>query len=115
MSINERLKYFRTKVLHVTQETFANSIFLSRSNYSGIETGKVTLTNRVIEDICYKYNMNRQWLMEGTGEIFLTKEQPSQAVPSFISDFYSLSEEGQKEISKYITAIIAAKKKEEED
>lgn len=78
MSSNERLKYFRTKVVYLLQENFANSIYLSDQIIQKLKQ-KLTFTNRIIEDIC------------------------------------SLSEEWQKEVSKYITAIIAAKKKEEED
>ena len=115
MNSSERLKYLRKDILHLNQEVFANKIGISRSNIGNIELGRVRLIERVAMDICREYNINRAWLLNGTGEIFCTNEISDQSGPSFLSNFYSLSEEGQKEVSKYITAIIAAKKKEEED
>ena len=51
----------------MTQEEFAASIKISRSNLGSIEIGRITLTDRVISDICEKYNVNEQWLSTGEG------------------------------------------------
>lgn len=115
MESHERLKFLRKSILKISQKEFGESLGLKPNSISDLENKKSIITQATFKNICHEYNVNYQWLLHGTGEIFLTKEHPSQAVPSFISDFYSLSEEGQKEITKYITAIIAAKKKEEED
>ncbi|HGS8960203.1 TPA: helix-turn-helix domain-containing protein [Clostridioides difficile] len=58
------------KILKLTQEEMSASLKISRSNYGNIETGKVGLTERVKSDICDIYNVNKEWLETGTGEIF---------------------------------------------
>ncbi|WP_230104567.1 helix-turn-helix domain-containing protein [[Clostridium] scindens] len=55
----------------MTQEEFAESIKISRSNLGNIETKKVTVTERVISDICEKHNINKEWLINGTGDVFI--------------------------------------------
>ncbi|MET1834219.1 helix-turn-helix transcriptional regulator [Clostridioides difficile] len=59
------------KILKLTQEEMSASLKISRSNYGNIETGKVGLTERVKKDICDIYNVNKEWLETGTGEIFI--------------------------------------------
>ncbi|EGT3784025.1 TPA: helix-turn-helix transcriptional regulator [Clostridioides difficile] len=59
------------KTLGHTQEEVAKSIKISRSNYGNIETGKVNPTERVISDICDIYNVNKEWLETGKGEMFI--------------------------------------------
>lgn len=113
MEINRRIKFLRKNLLHISQKDFSSAIGLKPNTISDIETGKSVITNLTIKVICYEYNVSRDWLLYGTGEIFISKDT-SLSTPDFISDFYLLSDEGQKEVSKYITAIIAAKKKEEE-
>lgn len=67
MNINQRIKFLRKERLHITQEEFASSIKISRSNLGSIETGRIALTDRVISDICEKYNVNENWLRSGEG------------------------------------------------
>lgn len=70
MKIFERIRKLRKDVLHMTQKEFAESIKISRSNLGNIETEKVAVTNRVIYDICEKHNINRDWIVDGIGNIF---------------------------------------------
>lgn len=51
----------------MTQEEFASSIKISRSNLGSIEIGRITLTDRVISDICEKFDINESWLRTGEG------------------------------------------------
>ena len=67
LNINERIKHLRKDFLHMTQEEFASSIKISRSNLGSIEIGRITLTDRVISDICEKFNINESWLRTGEG------------------------------------------------
>lgn len=66
--IYERIRFLRKDILKKTQEEFASSINISRSNLGNIETGKVSVTNRVITDICNAFNVNEVWLRTGDGE-----------------------------------------------
>ena len=64
MNIGERIKYLRKDILHIkSQEVFAKQINISRSNLGNIETSRVSVTDRVISDICSTYNVNENWLM----------------------------------------------------
>lgn len=65
MNTYERIRFLRKEILHKTQEEFAESIRISRSNLGNIETGKVAVTNRVISDICDSFHVNETWLLTG--------------------------------------------------
>lgn len=84
MLINDRIKYLRKEVLHITQDEFASKIQISRSNLGSIEIGRVNVTERVISDICKNFDINEEWLRTGNGKIKveLSKEE-------YIVDFIS--------------------------
>ncbi len=65
--INERIRYLRKDILKLTQEQFSNSIKISRSNLGSIEIGRISVTDRVISDICEGYHVNEVWLRTGEG------------------------------------------------
>ncbi|HBJ1646482.1 TPA: helix-turn-helix transcriptional regulator [Clostridium botulinum] len=71
MEIYERIKHLRKTVLNLNQEDFAKSIGLSRSNVGNIEVGRINVTDRVIGDICNKFNINEDWLRNGTEPMFV--------------------------------------------
>lgn len=68
-SINERIKILRTQ-LNATQQKFGENINLKRNTISLIESGERNVTDRVISDICDKYNVSEYWLRTGDGEMF---------------------------------------------
>lgn len=67
--LNNRVKKLR-KSLNLTQNEFADKINMSRSNFGSIETGRVNLTDRVINDICKAFSVNKSWLISGEGEMY---------------------------------------------
>lgn len=72
--LNIRIRHLRKDILGITQEQFSKSIKISRSNLGNIETGSVSITERVISDICQFYNVNREWLENGTGDVFVVSD-----------------------------------------
>ena len=68
-SINERLKAVRT-ALKLSQRDFSKGIFLEQSSLARIEQGKITVNERIIELICSKYNVNKNYLKDGKGKMF---------------------------------------------
>lgn len=70
MNINERIRHLRKNELKMTQNSFASEIDISRSNLGNIETGEVSVTERVISSICREFNVNEEWIRYGTGGIF---------------------------------------------
>jgi transcriptional regulator with XRE-family HTH domain len=67
--LNERLKIILGK-LNLSQRQFAAKIDLDPGYFSRIMQGKATPPDRIILLIENIFNINRQWLMEGNGEIF---------------------------------------------
>ncbi len=65
----ERIRYFRKKIIKITQEEFSKKINISRSNLGNIEVGNVSVTDRVIADICSTFSVSEIWLRTGKGEI----------------------------------------------
>lgn len=68
--MKNRIKQLR-KELDLTQEEFANQINISRSNLGNIEIGRISVTDRVVDDICNAFNVNHDWLRTGSGEKFV--------------------------------------------
>lgn len=68
--MKERLRLLRKK-LNLTQKEFANSIGLKSSSAIGnIELGLIELSERNIDAICKKHNVNEDWLKNGIGNMF---------------------------------------------
>jgi len=68
-TINERIKAVR-KALGISQRNFCGGIYLSQGFYAKIETGAQKGNERVYELISNKYNVNKDWLITGKGEMF---------------------------------------------
>lgn len=81
MEIYERIRELRKVHLNnMTQEEFSKEIRISRSNLGNIETGKVSLTDRVISDICDTFHVDRNWLLTGEGDPFLLNLEEDEFV-----------------------------------
>lgn len=93
--MNKRLKILR-KSLNLTQSEFANSIGIKGSSYCDIENGKASITERTIISICSIYNVNRQWLQYGKGDIFININEND-----FLNTFKKLNNNSQKFILNY--------------
>ncbi len=72
--INERLKEIR-ETLKLSQSEFAKKLNLQRNSISLVENGKRNLSDRTIQDICNKFNVNEEWLRDGIGEMFCQDEK----------------------------------------
>ncbi|MDR0289958.1 MAG: helix-turn-helix domain-containing protein [Treponema sp.] len=69
VSINLRLKAVR-KALGLSQRAFCKGIFLSQGFYAQIESGIKKANERIYELISAKYNVSKDWLLTGKGEMF---------------------------------------------
>jgi transcriptional regulator with XRE-family HTH domain len=70
--IHERLKAVRT-ALKLSQKDFAQTICISQSFYARLEQGIMQLNDRIIELVCYKYGVRKEYLKTGKGEMFVDK------------------------------------------
>ena len=124
MEIHERIKSFR-KSLHLTQEEFASKIQVSRSNLGNIETGTISLTQRVITSICSAFSINEEWLRTGEGDmkqtgdnpilVQLRKEYSLDALDEIIlRSFLELKPEQRAAVTAYITKLADEMRAEQE-
>lgn len=79
--MNERIKELR-KVLHLTQQEFADRISVARGNIATYETGKSNPGDAVVALICREFNVSATWLRTGKGDMFAPVTQDDQ-----ITDF----------------------------
>ena len=76
-TINERVKELRL-ALDMSGEKFGSRIGVSRSAVSKIEKGIVNVTEQMILSICREFNVNEEWLRNGTGEMYYTMSQDEE-------------------------------------
>lgn len=69
--MNSRIKELRN-MLNLKQKEFGAIIGL-RSSISDIELGKAPITERTIIAICSKFNVNEEWLRNGTRTYVYTR------------------------------------------
>lgn len=82
--MNERIKQLRN-ALGLTQQEFSDQLGTTRSNIAGYETAKRSPSNAAISLICEKFDVNEEWLRNGTGEMF--KERPlEEEVGYYVED-----------------------------
>lgn len=100
----EQVKYLRKKILKISQEVFAKKINISRSNLGNIETNKVKLTDRVINDICEAYSVNKEWLLNGQEPMFI--EPNKQLINELESVYKTLNEANRKYLYGYAYRLL---------
>ena len=69
MSIHARIRHLRKDVLHLTQDEFSKKLKMTRANVASIEKERISVTDRVISDICAAFNVREEWLRTGEGKI----------------------------------------------
>ena len=74
--MNERIKEVR-KSLGLTLEKFGKSLGVTKVAISNIENGNRGVTDQMFLSVCRVYNVNEDWLRNGTGEMF---NKPSDEV-----------------------------------
>ncbi len=72
--MNERIKALR-KVLGMSQDIFAEKLGLTKNYISLIENGNRNLSEQSVKVLCREFNVNEEWLRNGTGEMFLPTDR----------------------------------------
>lgn len=83
MTQGERIKSIR-KTLGLTLEKFGDRIGLKKNSVSQIENDRNNLTEANARAICREFNVNEEWLKNGTGEMFAISEE--EEVADLVSD-----------------------------
>lgn len=92
--MNNRLKDLR-KSLNFTQQEFANSLGIKRNTIATYESGRNIPIDAVISLICTRFNVNEDWLRNGTGDMFV-ELTPDEEIEQFIGDVLNDEEDNFK-------------------
>ncbi len=76
--MNNRIKLIRSE-LNLTQQQFAERIGINRSTVANIESGKKQPSRLILVAICHEYGVNKDWLFNGNGNIFLCEPNIAEA------------------------------------
>jgi len=71
-NIHDRLKKIR-KHLNLSIRDFSKEIYVSHSLYGQVEHGDREPSDRIIQLISSRFNINKEWIMTGKGDMFLSE------------------------------------------
>lgn len=75
MTEGERIKQIRTsEEVNLTLEKFGEKVGVTKTAISNIEKGKRNVTEQMRKSICREFNANYIFLVDGTGDMFLSDE-----------------------------------------
>ena len=90
----ERIENLK-KQLGITKTKFAEKLSVSQPYISKIIISGYVPSERLIEDICEKFNANEKWLRTGEGEMFIRKTR-SETIADFMVDMLNEEEPSYK-------------------
>lgn len=82
MNINERIKDFRKNVLHLSQTEFATQLGMKQTSVSTFEKSGATVTDPTIKALCMAFNLNEDWLRNGTEPMYI--QAPTFSLDDFV-------------------------------
>lgn len=85
--MNKRLRQLR-KTLDMTQKEFGERIGVKGNTIAQYEIGRNEPIDAVLSLICREFNVNEEWLRNGTGEMFIERSRDEQ-ITNFINDILS--------------------------
>ena len=88
--MNKRIALVRKKKKY-TQDVFADRLSLTKNFISLIENGKRDPSDRTINDICEKFDVNESWLRTGKGEMFQSENTEASTETDMETDIAKLT------------------------
>lgn len=102
MELNERIRYIR-KELKMNRDEFAETLgFSSGGVVSNMELGRVEISDERINLICKVHNVNKDWLLNGVGNIFAPASK-EKAIADFAGEVIKCDDESFKK--RLVTAL----------
>ena len=101
--MKERIKKIR-KELDLTQQEFADRLGIKRGGVANYEIGRNEPADAVISLICREFNVNEQWLRDGSGKMFIELTRDEQ-IASFIGSIQSVESDSFKK--RFISMLSA--------
>ena len=109
MNIHERLRFLRTRK-GLSARAFGASIDMSGGAITNMEKGTRNITNRTIKDICREYNVNPDWLVNGTepmfvGDDYIEDLQVNEEVKQLTKQYSMLNDKDRELIKGLIDSL----------
>ncbi len=82
MTRGERVREAR-KSLDLTLEKFGERLGVGKTAISNIECGNRSLTDQMCKSICREFNISEDWLLNGTGKMFVDLSRDLQLAKFF--------------------------------
>ncbi len=101
--MKDRIKKIR-KELDLTQQKFAEKIGVKQNTVAQYEMGRNIPIDSVISLICREFNVNEQWLRDGTGEMFIEQTRDEQ-IASFVGSIQASADDSFKK--RFISMLSA--------
>ncbi len=110
MDIHDRLKLLREE-LNLTTRAFGAAINMSGGAITNMEKGTRNITERTIRDVCREYNVNPDWLVNGTEPMFedMTNDLDIDDEVKQLAKQYSLLNDKDRELVKRMIDSLAEK------
>ena len=128
--MNERIKYLRKDILKMSQKDFAENLNLSENFVWMVEKGSRIPSDRTISDICRIFNVNPEWLRNGTEPMFMPEPDDDteyinellsavddpvvDIIKAFMGVYMTLNDEDKKK-ARAFAASLKSKIKENRD
>lgn len=124
--MHNRIKEIRVS-LGLNQSDFGNKIGLGQAGVSALEKGIRGITDRNIQLICEKFNVNEEWLRNGEGEMFLDVSEEDEfmraatelrisgdeGIMQAVIEYWKMSPEQRELVKNFIINIGDAYKKDQ--
>lgn len=89
MTPNERIRYFRKEILHLSQTDFGRLLGIQQRTVCNLEKREKIPEHR-IEQLCRTFRLNERWLRDGSGPVFQTGEEADCTLPAEIAERFSV-------------------------
>lgn len=96
--MKDRIKKIR-KELDLTQQAFADKLGIKRNTVATYENGRNMPIDAVVSLICKVFNVNKDWLLTGSGDMFL--KIPSDTLEKLKQE-YNLDDFSYRLICEYL-------------
>ena len=71
--MKDRIRIVR-KDVGLTQKEFAEKLGIKQNTVASYEMGRIGISDNVIFSICREFNINEDWLRDGTGEMYKERD-----------------------------------------
>ena len=108
--IGTRVKKVRLRK-GISQEQFGEIIGIKKAAISKIENGENSLSKGNLLAICRQFNVNKEWLINGNGEMFTPKSKEDE-IRNFFENAISSNSDIAKIQRKFISTLVSLDEEE---